>query len=470
MKHAPPEPVIANDAQPTDFPYYNAVDQIYHVEWTLAKLARLELLRASIAALWPNGHPTRLIHVAGTGGKGSTCRFLELGFGCMGKAGAFMSPHLFDYRERFSIDGEFVARADVLDVWERRVRPYCVDLVLRNPQHTHTFHEVSILIALALFEQHGVQWAAMETGIGGRYDQTRALDVHASVLTNIGSDHAHMLGDELWQRVLDKAGIARPGVPFFTSERNPESLAIVGAVCAHEGAGLHIVDAAAVEALTASLATHTLEPSPESLLHADYQKWNAALALAVVRQLAPAVDEAIVLRAFANARLLGRFWKVDDDTYADIAHNAEKIDALSGEIRKQFGDAGKIVVVGISGQRVSTKVFRSLADIARTIIVTSASFKGQDPARVREEVESIVGDIPVLVAFEPQQALRTARSLRLPGDVIILTGSTYMIEQALNPDPYLRYLSAHFGWRTAEPHEATGTVRLEMPKPAVGLR
>ena len=182
MKHAPPEPVIANDAQPTDFPYYNAVDQIYHVEWTLAKLARLELLRASIAALWPNGHPTRLIHVAGTGGKGSTCRFLELGFGCMGKAGAFMSPHLFDYRERFSIDGEFVARADVLDVWERRVRPYCVDLVLRNPQHTHTFHEVSILIALALFEQHGVQWAAMETGVGGRYDQTRALDVHASVL------------------------------------------------------------------------------------------------------------------------------------------------------------------------------------------------------------------------------------------------------------------------------------------------
>jgi dihydrofolate synthase/folylpolyglutamate synthase len=453
-----------------DFPYYNAVDQIYHVEWTLAKLARLELLRDSIAALWPNGHPTRLVHVAGTGGKGSTCRFLELGFGCVGKAGAFMSPHLFDYRERFSIGGEFVSRADVLAAWERRVRPHCVALALRNPQQTHTFHEVSILIALALFEQHGVQWAAMETGVGGRYDQTRALDVAATVLTNVGSDHSHMLGDELWQRVLDKAGIARPGVPFFTSERNPASLEIVADVCAHEGAPLHIVDQIAVDALGASLAAHTLAPSPESLLHADYQKWNAALALAVVRTLAPAADEAALLRAFANARLLGRFWKVEEDIYADIAHNAEKIDALSGEIRKQFGDAGKIVVVGISGQRVSTKVFRALAEIAHTIIVTSASFKGQDPARVREEVESIVGDIPVLMAFEPQQALRTARSLRRPGDVIILTGSTYMIEQALNPDPYLRYLSAHFGWRTAEPHTATGTMSLEMPKPAAGLR
>ncbi|MCB0022465.1 MAG: hypothetical protein KDD91_05485, partial [Caldilinea sp.] len=186
--------------------------------------------------------------------------------------------------------------------------------------------------------------------------------------------------------------------------------------------------------------------------------------------LAPAVDEATLLRAFAAARLLGRFWTVEEGIYADIAHNAEKIEALSGEIRKQFGDRGKILVVGISGQRISTKVFRSLADIAQTIIVTSASFKGQDPARVREEVKGIVGDIPVLVAFEPQQALRTARSLRRNGEIIILTGSTYMIEQALNPDPYLRYLSAHFGWRLHEPNEATGTIHLNMPKAGPALR
>ena len=220
------------------FPYYNVVDQIYHAEWTIAKLARLELLRESIATLWPNGHPTRLIHVAGTGGKGSTCRFLELGLSCVGKAGAFMSPHLFDYRERFSIDGEFASQEDVAAAWEGFVRPYCVQLSLRNPHHTHTFHEVSILIALTLFDRQGVEWAAMETGIGGRYDQTRALDVVATALTNVGADHAHMLGEEHWQRVLDKAGIARPDVPFFTSERRTESLEIIASVCAQAGAPL----------------------------------------------------------------------------------------------------------------------------------------------------------------------------------------------------------------------------------------
>lgn len=453
-----------------NFPYYNVVDQIYHAEWSIAKLARHELLRRSIAVLWPDGHPTRLIHVAGTGGKGSTCRFLELGLSCVGTAGAFMSPHIFDYRERFSINGEFVSREEVMAAWEERVRPHCVRIATDNPAHVHTFHETSILIALTLFERHNVEWAAIETGVGGRYDQTRALDVAATALTNVGSDHAHLLGSELWQRALDKAGIARPGVPFFTTEQAPATLEIIRQVCAAAGAPLVEVGDVEVAALEAALHTHTLDPAPDSLLHADYQKRNAALALAVIRWLVPGIDEDALLRAFANARLLGRFWRVEDDIYADIAHNAEKIEALSGEIRRQFGDRGKILVVGISGQRISSKVFRSLADIAHTIIVTSASFKGQDPARVRDEVKSIVGDIPVLVAFEPQQALRTARLLQREGEIIILTGSTYMIEQALNPDPYLRYMSAHFGWRMEEPHEATGVIHLNLPKSAPPLR
>jgi folylpolyglutamate synthase/dihydropteroate synthase len=279
-----------------------------------------------------------------------------------------------------------------------------------------------------------------------------------------------MLGPELWQRVLDKAGIARRDVPFFTSERNPSSLQILQQVCDHAGAPLAIVGAEAVAALTDLLAAQAPGEEASALIHADYQKWNAALALAVIRALHPALDEHCIVDAFARATLLGRFWKVEEGVYADIAHNAEKIEALTGEIRKEFGDAGKILVVGMSGQRVPGKVFAALASVAHTIIVTSASYKGQEPARVREEIQAVVGDTPVLLAIEPQQALRTARAIQRPGDVIILTGSTYMIEQALNPDPYLRHLSAHFGWRTQEPNEAAGTLQLQLPRPAPGVR
>lgn len=453
-----------------NYPYYNVVDQIYHAEWSAVKLARLELLRESIATLWPHGHPTRMVHVVGTGGKGSTCRFLEVGLGLVGKAGSFMSPHLFDYRERFSIGGEFVRQEDVQWAWEERVRPHCVSLSLRRPDQTHTFHEVSILIALSLFERHGVRWAAMEAGIGGRYDQTRALEVDAAALTNVGSDHANLLGDELWQRVLDKAGAARPQRPFFTTETHPDSLAIVDAVCRDAGSPLHVVGQEAVRGLAADLERYGVAVEAESLLHAPYQKWNASLAAAVIESVEPGIDRGALLRAFASARLLGRFWKVDEGVYADIAHNYEKIHALTAEIRQQFGESGKILILGMSGKRLPARVFGELAAMAKTIIVTGASYKGLDPGKVAAEISPLMGDTPTLVVADPRHALEAARAMRQPGDVILLTGSTYMIEQALNPDPYLRTLGATFGWRMQQPTDVTGTIDLQLPPPPPPLR
>lgn len=453
-----------------NFPYYNTVDQIYHAEVTTALLARQELLRQSIRTLWPNGHPTRLVHVVGTSGKGSTSRFLELGFACVGKSGAFMSPHLFDYRERFSINGEFVSQEEVMWAWEERIQPHCVQLTLHNPHQTHTFLGVSILIGLALFEKHGVEWAALESGIGGRYDQTRALAVEAAVLTNVGADHANLLGKEQWQRVLDKAGAARPHLPFFTSDTKPENLAIIRAICQQVKAPLVEIGPAEVAELTAQLAALPGSDAKESLIQAHYQKWNAALSLAVVRHFYPELDQRQILTQFTQATLLGRLWQVADRLYADIAHNQEKVSALAGELTSRFVDQGKILVIGLSGQRAPRQVFAELAKVARAIIVTSASYKGQDPEKVRSEITPLLGDTPLLVVPDPQQAVRLAQTMQGANDVVVITGSTYAIEQALNPDPYLRYLSASFGWRGAVETEAHGTVQLTLPKPKAGIR
>ena len=453
------------------FPYYNVVDQIYHTEWAAQKLARLALLRESVQTLWPHGHPTRLIHVAGTSGKGSTSRFLEVGLSCAGKAGAFMSPHLFDYRERFSINGEFVSQADITWAWETRVKPHCVQLALHNPHYVHTFHETSILIALTLFEKHEVAWAALEVSVGGRYDQASALDVVATVLTNVGSDHAHMLGREQWQRVLDKAGIARPAVPFFTSDQDSANLEIIAAVCRDVDAPLVLIDQTQVSELEASVERLSATPlAADALLSAAYQKWNAALSFAVIRHLCPQIDERRVLEKFAGARLLGRLWQVEERIYADIAHNAEKIAALAGEIEIRFAGLGKILVVGLSGQRAPRHVFAALAKVAKTIIVTGASYKGQDPSKVQSEITTLAGDTPTLLVVDPRQAYQVARSMQGAEDVVIVTGSTYTIEQIFNPDPYLRYLSANFGWRTKIDTEATGTVQLTLPQPPTGVR
>ncbi len=122
----------------------------------------------------------------------------------------------------------------------------------------------------------------METGVGGRYDQTRALDVAATALTNVGSDHAHMLGREQWQRALDKAGIARPGVPFFTSDTDPLNLEIIASVCANEGAPLtHHRRGRMCSRIEERLdAVLPATDGEASLLRARHQRWNATLATA----------------------------------------------------------------------------------------------------------------------------------------------------------------------------------------------
>jgi len=442
-----------------NFPYYNTVDQIFHAEWSTAKVARLEQLRRSIQALWPQGHPTRLVHVAGTAGKGSTARMLEIGLGATGRSGAFMGPHLFDYRERFSVDGEFVSQRAIQEVWQGRIQPFCVQLALSHPHQIHTFHEVSILMALALFERYEVKWAALETGVGGRYDQTHALDVVATVLTNVGSDHAHMLGSTLWQRVLDKAGIARPGVPFFTSERNPESLEIIDAICQDVGAPLTVVGEEAVRLFNEHLQAPERAHLPDqALLTAVHQQWNGALALVVINHLSPMLDEAVILDRLSRAQLLGRFWRVEEGIYADIAHNVEKMKVLVDEVQTKFPDQGKIFVVGISGHRVADEVFASLVGVAKAVIVTAASYKGQDPSIVRASIEPWIGEIPTWAIADPREALDAAKQMRGEQDMIVLTGSTYMIEQMLNQDPYLRHLHATYGWRNRDSSGSVPTI------------
>lgn len=444
--------------------YYNTLDQIYHSHWAVAKLSRLALLRRSIATLWPQGHPTRLVQVAGTSGKGSTCRLLEAGMSCFGPAGAFLGPHLFDYRERFSINGVPVAADDITAAWETRVKPHCIELVLNNKQHSLKFHEVNLLIALTLFEQHQVAWAAMETGVGGRYDQTTALDVVATALTNVGRDHEHLLGRHQWQRVLDKAGVVRRGVPHFTSAQDTTALAVLKEVCRDMTAPLHIIEQAQVEQVNQLITTITGDDlPPDALLTSEHQRWNAALSLAMLHALFPEVDMRQSVTKMLSVRFLGRFWQVADGLYADIAHNPDKLAALAAELTTKFAENEKIFVVGVSGKRSTVDNLAPLLPLAKAIIVTEAAFKGKDVQIVKQELETIHANIPIMVIDEPKQALTYAQSMQQGNDIIILTGSTYMIDQVLNPDPYLHSLNTTWGWRRHRGNASESTQDFPFP-------
>lgn len=437
----------------TDFDprYYNTVDQIFHAEWAIERLSRIRLLARLIQQRWPAGHPTQFIHVAGTSGKGSTTRLIELGLRTQGNAGAYFSPHVFDYRERFSINGEFAGRADITAAWEDVVLPLLIDLRLDQPHLVLSFPEIAILIALILFERHEVAWAAIETGLGGRYDQTRALKVAATVLTNVGRDHLHLLGEHQWQRALDKAGIIRPGVPLFTTATDDDTRRIVRHLCRAFDAPLTLLDQREVDAFNGLFATSGLRlTARDALLHAPHQRWNATLALHTLQHLFPATPAADMLAQFAQARLLGRDWSPESGLMIDTAHSPEETAALAARYAGQEGQL--MLVVGASGKRSAAELYAPLLPLAHTLIITEGFYRARPVDTLFNDIQPylpaqlLTGDRVFRVAH-PREALAEARRLRAPDQLILLTGSTYMIEQALNPDPYLSEINRTFGWR-----------------------
>ena len=171
------------------------------------KLAGMKML------LEQAGHPERayrIIHVAGTNGKGLTSVMIGALLSKSGlKVGVNTSPHLVDLRERISIAEAMIEPALLTDVGTR-----ILNLAEAIKRQVHlSYFDIMTAIALAAFQEAGVQWAVLETGLGGRYDATNTTPKELCVITRIGMDHQHILGDSLEAIAGEKLGICRPGIP-----------------------------------------------------------------------------------------------------------------------------------------------------------------------------------------------------------------------------------------------------------------
>ncbi len=419
--------------------YLVTLDEIYHCYWTAKKRRRIERLQAAVEHFWPGGHPARFVHVSGTNGKGSVAHYLEQGLADAAVApearqrnttGSWTGPHVFDYAERIHVHAEQASRAEIVEVYRTRLDPYQRTL----GQEPLGFPELGILLALHLFARHDVRWGMMESGVGGRYTPLMALPAAACVVTNVGTDHPITLGDELWQRALEKAGIARPGVPFFTAAGG-EALGYVVETAQSEGATVHVVDDDDL------VATRRVADERES---DDPEIANLALASKLVMHFYPDRDRAEVLAAM-GARLPGRFWSPAPGVVADVAHNREKIEHFVARLKLEYPEQRFRFLIGLTRRRQPLEMFRPLFALAEEIIVTSASYPGRDPEEIATALRQEFS--PVFVRPDPREAYRAELSALGDGQMLALTGSAYMIDQALNPDPYVRHTNASFGWR-----------------------
>ncbi len=249
------------------------------------------------------------IHIAGTNGKGSVAVLVAEALRAAGhRVGLYTSPHLVDVRERMMVDGRPIPRA-AFAAWTSRVAP------LLEPTDA-SFFEATTAIAFADFAARGVDIAVVEVGLGGRLDATNVVTPLVSVVTRIALDHTEYLGPTLEDIAWEKAGIAKPAVPFVVGESVPA----LGALLATEAerAGAQVIRVPPEARYDGPLA-----------LRGSHQRRNAAVAAAVLRALPETwrPSDPATRAGFARATLPGRLDRRGRWLF-DVAHNPDGIQTI----------------------------------------------------------------------------------------------------------------------------------------------
>lgn len=369
----------------------------------------LETTRALLAAL---GNPERhfaTVHVGGTNGKGSTAAFLAALLRAAGhRVGLYTSPHLVSFTERMQVNGVPVAE-EAVAAWTARLAPLA-------EQTGASFFEITTAIAFADFASRGVEIAVIEVGLGGRLDATNVITPLACGVTRIALEHTDYLGNDLAAIAREKAGIAKPGVPFLTTETDEQVAAVLVEEAAKRGAIAHRVPV-------------SLADGYEIGLGGPHQRANASLALALGRSLPGQwrPEEECERAALAAARLPGRFDRRGPWLF-DVAHNPDGVRALVAALEGESVARPLVAVVAVLKDKNWREMLDLLGSAVDELVLTRAP---SAPAQRAWDLEAVGGSwsgVKVEMRPELRDALRLARSRAA---TVLVTGSFHTVGDAM---------------------------------------
>jgi dihydrofolate synthase / folylpolyglutamate synthase len=353
---------------------------------------------------------TKVIHVAGTNGKGSVCAMIDSVCRAQGyHTGLFISPHLVTFRERIRVKGEMISE-NAVAAGLTMIR----DLIADWDPHP-TFFEVTTMLALKHFGDAKIEIAILETGLGGRLDATNAVQSDVSVITPIALDHEKWLGHTLAEIAGEKAGIIKPGVPVVSAPQQPQAEEVICARAAECGSPVQFVN----ETYQGSLVA----------LRGDHQKQNAAIAIAAIRAANIELDEKAIVHGLTAIEWPARFQKWDERTIIDGAHNPGAARILTQTWREVFGDQKATLVLAVLSDKDLRGICEALVPIADSILLPKIR---SERAAAPEELAKLLSDISpsVLHSITPNvaDALMLARANLKP---ILITGSLHFAGEVL---------------------------------------
>ncbi len=279
----------------------------------------------------------KVVHVAGSNGKGSVCSYIDSVLRASGKrVGLFTSPHLVTTRERFVIDGEMISEEELVSDFEDVMRQ-----VNAHADPHPTYFELLFLMAMVRFAKAGVEYAVLETGLGGRLDATNSVGrPELCVITSISMEHTQYLGNTIEEIAGEKGGIIKPRVPVICDGSDERAAGVLESIAVKSGSPITVVSPENIKILeTNGKSIDFLYTSKYDNLDlaigsgALYQTMNATLSALACRQLLGEGNNEIIRRGIAMASWPGRMEEVLPEVYLDGAHNPGGIAAFIDSAR-----------------------------------------------------------------------------------------------------------------------------------------
>lgn len=355
------------------------------------------------------GVPWKIIHVAGTNGKGSVCAMIDSICRAQGyRTGLFTSPHLITFRERIRVCGDMISETVVA----AELTAICKVVADWDPHPT--FFEVTTALALKHFSAAKIDLVILETGLGGRLDATNAIQSNVSVITPIDFDHQKWLGNTLVEIAGEKAGIIKRGVPV---------------VCAPQRFDAETVIRSRATELEAPLQVVNEDTRSAVALPGRHQKQNAALAIAAVQAANVQLGEEAIVRGLAAIEWPARFQKWDERTVIDGAHNVSAARVLADAWRQLFNDSKATLVLAVLSDKDLRGICEALAPLADSVLLPQIrSERAAVPKALAKVLSDVVPSLPCSITSTIDDALMLARAKPNP---ILITGSLHFAGEVL---------------------------------------
>ena len=385
----------------------------------------------------------KVFHVAGTNGKGSTCKFIysvlqECGY----KVGLYTSPFLEVFNERIEFDGKYISDEDLAEYTERVLA--AVTEMTEAGKQSPTEFEVITAIAFLYFAEKKADFVVLEVGLGGRGDSTNVCKKPLiSVITSISYDHTDRLGNTLAEIASEKAGIIKDGCPVVTSAEAEEALAVLRRTAAERGSDYQQTRDLPCRIKTESLAGSCFDlkvggktfENLEIRMIGEHQIRNAAAAVSALLKVAETGEAALPARALrrglAAAKQIGRFELMSGPGQKPVyiidgAHNPDGARALREAMNRFCAGSKILMVTGMLADKDTDHILGEFLQITKDFVVTEPDNPRRMPKEeLKAKIEALGGN--VIAADSPTEAFALAYGMREKYDVILTAGSLYLI-------------------------------------------